>query len=64
MTKLELKILRAFSQCIIDNGKNYFNTFFFYDELLDVLETCPDNALEVLEKEYGWKPFEEPKRNK
>lgn len=65
MTALELKIMTAFGQVIINNGEDYINTVFCYNELLEVLRCYPpDTALEILEKEYGWKPFEEPKRNK
>ena len=63
MTKLEIKILTAFGQVIIDNGIDYTNTFFCYNELLEILICHPDNPLEELEKRFGWKPFEKENVN-
>jgi len=63
MTKLEFKILTAFGQLIIDHGTDYINTFFCYNEVLEILMCHPDNPLEELEKRFGWKPFEEEKIN-
>jgi hypothetical protein len=58
MTKLELKILTAFGQLIINHGEDYMNTFFCYNEMLETLICYPDTALEELEK-LGWKVGEE-----